>query len=196
MNTDDSEIKKEPEIEVEAEASDIEPTDEEGTVLSATQRLKDLREKLKKCEAEKQEYLTGWQRMKADTVNIRKREEERVKEMVQYANEGLIVDILPVLDSFDMARANKEAWEKVDQNWRTGIEYIQSQILKILENNNLKEINPIGQDYNPMDHEAIEMLPAKTEADDGKILEVINKGYKLGDRVVRPPKVKVGEFKK
>ena len=196
MNDPKQQKDEENDVIVEPEATDdVEPTDEEGAVLGATAKLKELLEKLKKCESEKSEYLTGWQRMKADTVNARKRDEERQKEMIQYANEGLILDLLPVLDSFEMAKANKEAWEKVDKNWRTGIEYIQSQILTILEKNNLKEINPIGQVYNALEHEAIEMLPAKDESEDGKVLLVINKGYKLGDRVIRPPKVKVGEWK-
>jgi len=183
-------------VTVEPEVSDIEPTDEEGTVLSAGLKLKDLRDKLKKCEMEKLETLAGWQRMKAETINARKRDEERQKEMILFANENLIMELLPVLDSFEMAKANKEAWEKVDKNWRVGIEYIQSQILGILAKNNLVEVNPAGLDYSPTEHEAIEMVEVKDEAQDGKIVEVVNKGYKLNNHVIRAPKVKVGEFKK
>ncbi len=172
---------------------DIVDTDEEGVERGAQAKLKDLRDKLKKCEAEKLDYLTGWQRTKADMVNARKRDEERQKELVKYANEELILDILPVLDSFDMARSNKEAWEKVDKNWRMGIEHIQSQILGILQKNGLIELNPLGADYSPLEQEAIEMVPAEDPKQDGKIVLVMNKGYKLGDRVIRPPKVKVGE---
>jgi len=182
-------------VTIDSEISDIEPTDEEGTALSAGQKLKDLRDKLKKCEAEKLETLAGWQRMKAETINARKRDEERQKEMILFANENLIMELLPVLDSFEMAKANKEAWEKVDKNWRVGIEYIQSQILAILAKNNLVEVNPIGADYSPTEHEAIEMVEVKDEAQDGKIIEVVNKGYKLNDHVIRAPKVKVGERK-
>lgn len=175
---------------------DIVDTNEEGIEKGAQAKLKDLRDKLKKCEAEKLDYLTGWQRTKADMVNARKRDEERQKELVKYANEELILDILPVLDSFDMARSNKEAWEKVDKNWRMGIEHIQSQILGILQKNGLTELNPLGADYSPLEQEAIEMVEVEEKAQDGKVVAVINKGYKLGDRVVRPPKVKVGEVKK
>jgi len=175
---------------------DIVDTNEEGIEKGAQAKLKDLRDKLKKCEAEKLDYLTGWQRTKADMVNARKRDEERQKELVKYANEELILDILPVLDSFDMARANKEAWEKVDKNWRMGIEHIQSQILGILQKNGLTELNHIGADYSPLEQEAIEMVEVSEKSQDGKVMSVINKGYKLGDRVVRPPKVKVGEVKK
>lgn len=197
MDTDKNNLKKDEEVTAESdlEVSDIEPTDEEGTVLSAGQKLKDLRDKLKKCEAEKQEHLTGWQRMKAETINARKRDEERQKEMILFANESLIMELLPVLDSFEMAKANKEAWEKVDKNWRTGVEYIQSQILGILARNNLVEVNPVGLDYSPTEHEAIEMVEVKDETQDGKIVEVVNKGYKLNEHVIRAPKVKVGERK-
>ncbi|MEI6345979.1 MAG: nucleotide exchange factor GrpE [bacterium] len=179
---------------------EIVDTNEEGIEKGAQAKLKDLRDKLKKCEAEKLDYLTGWQRTKADMVNARKRDEERQKELVKYANEELILDILPVLDSFDMARANKEAWEKVDKNWRMGIEHIQSQILGVLQKNGLTELNPLGAEYSPLEQEAIEMVEltndAAGKAQDGKVVAVINKGYRLGDRVVRPPKVKVGEVKK
>jgi molecular chaperone GrpE len=175
---------------------DVVDTNEEGIEKGAQAKLKDLRDKLKKCEAEKLDYLTGWQRTKADMVNARKRDEERQKELVKYANEELILDILPVLDSFDMARSNKEAWEKVDKNWRMGIEHIQSQILGILQKNGLTELNPLGADYSPLEQEAIEMVEVAEKSQDGKVVAVINKGYKLGDRVVRPPKVKVGEVKK
>ncbi len=178
------------------DVDDVIDTNEEGIEKGAQAKLKDLRDKLKKCEAEKLDYLTGWQRTKADMVNARKRDEERQKELVKYANEELILDILPVLDSFDMARSNKEAWEKVDKNWRMGIEHIQSQILGILQKNGLTELNPLGADYSPLEQEAIEMVPVEDAKQDGKVVLVMNKGYKLGDRVVRPPKVKVGEGKK
>lgn len=175
---------------------DIVDTNEEGIEKGAQAKLKDLRDKLKKCEAEKLDYLTGWQRTKADMVNARKRDEERQKELVKYANEELILDLLPVLDSFEMARANKEAWEKVDKNWRMGIEHIQTQILGILQKNGLVELNPVGAVYSPLEQEAIEMVSVSDAGQDGQVMAVINKGYKLGDRVIRPPKVKVGELKK
>ena len=192
--TDDTVV--ESEVTASEPTDDMVDTDEEGMEKGALAKLKDLREKLKKSDAQKLEYLTGWQRDKAEFVNARKRDQERQKELVKYANEELILDLLPVLDSFEMAKANTEAWEKVDKNWRVGVEYIQSQIIAILQKNGLTELNPIGADYSPLEQEAIEMLPVEDKDQDGKVVAVINKGYKLSDRVIRPPKVKVGEMRK
>jgi molecular chaperone GrpE len=157
---------------------------------SALETIKKLREKLKKAIAEKQEYLTGWQKDKAEFINARKRDDQDKKDFVRFANENLLAELFPVLDSFNMAMGNKEVWEKVDKNWRTGVEYIAAQLKKVLEEHGLKEIDPIGQKFDPMRDEAIE---------DGKesdiITTVVQKGYTLNGKIVKAPKVKVGEKK-
>lgn len=163
---------------------------------NAADAIKKLREKLKKAEAEKQEYLTGWQRAKADLVNARKRDEEDRKEFVKLANERLIEDLIPVLESFDMAMGNKEAWEKADKNWRIGVEYIYSQLTKALADNGLKEINPkIGEKFDHSKHEAASYEPVGDAKLDHTITGVVQKGYSLNGKLLRPPKVKVGEFR-
>jgi len=173
----------------------IESEDGEGNVLNAAAKLKELREKLKKSEAERLEYLSGWQRAKADLINARKRDEEDKKEFTKYANEDLIGEILTVLDSFDMAFANKEAWEKVDPNWRKGVEYIYSQLISTLERFGLKVIVPVGEKFDPNHHISIENVAVTDKSKDGMIVEVIQKGYEMNGKVIRAPKVKVGEFK-
>ena len=163
---------------------------------NAAAAIKKLREKLKEVEAEKQEYLVGWQRAKADSINARKREEAERTEFTKYANERLIDGLLPVLESFDMAMGNKEAWEKADKNWRIGVEYIYSQLKKALSDAGLEDINPVGQKFDHNRDEAAEHVPVTDTAEDHKIIAVVQKGYSLNGRVMRPPKVKVGEFKK
>lgn len=157
---------------------------------NAEETIKKLREKLKKALEEKQEYLTGWQKDKAEFINARKRDEQDKKDFVRFANENLLAELFPVLDSFNMAMGDKEVWEKVDKNWRMGVEYIANQLKKILEDNGLKEIDPIGKKFDPMRDEAIE---------DGKesdiITTVVQKGYELNGKIVKAPKVKVGEKK-
>jgi molecular chaperone GrpE len=136
MQDDQDDVTLEPEDEnnkqkspyMNNEGDEFIPDDGEGNIPATKDAVKDLREKLKKAIAEKQEYMDGWQRSKAEFINARKRDEESRKEIIKFANEGLLMDIVPVLDSFTMAFSNKEAWEKVDQNWRIGVEHIYSQL--------------------------------------------------------------------
>lgn len=163
---------------------------------NAAEAIKKLRAKLKATETEKQEYLIGWQRAKADSINARKREESERAEFTKFANERLIESLIPVLESFDMAMGNKDAWEKADKNWRVGVEYIASQLKKALSESGLEEINPVGQTFDHNRDEAAEHVPVTSASEDQKIVAVVQKGYSLNGRVMRPPKVKVGEFKK
>ncbi len=154
-----------------------------------------LKGKVKELEAKATEYLNGWQRDKADFLNLRKKDEEMKKGIVSLAKEDLITELIPVLDSFESAMKNKEAWEKVDQNWRIGVEYIASQLNQTLENNGLKKVYPLGQLFDHTRDEAIEMLATEDKSKDGVVVDVVQTGYMMGDRVIRPPKVKVGEYK-
>lgn len=170
--------------------------DGEGEEIDANpaNALKKLREKIKKLEREKEEYLTGWQKERAESVNIRKRAEEEKKLFAQYANEGLLSDIIPTLDNFDMAMKNKEVWATLPTVWTQGIEYIYSQLLSTLETYGVKKINKVGDVFDPKLHEALETVPTENEADDHKVIEVIQPGYILGEKPIRPAKVKIGEY--
>jgi len=163
---------------------------------NTTEAIKKLKEKLKKAENEKSEYLTGWQRAKADLINARKRDEEAHRELAKFANEGLIVELIPVLDSFEMAMKNKEAWDKVEKNWRVGVEYIAQQLKKVLEDNGLQELDPLGKSFDINIHEAVEHVPAGNKSDEGKIIEVVQKGYSLNGKVLKVPKVRVADAQK
>lgn len=158
--------------------------------------IKKLRAKLKKSQADAQEYLTGWQRAKADFVNARKRDEEERREFTKFSNERLIESLIPVLESFDLAIGNKEAWEKIDKNWRMGVEYIYSQLKNTLKDSGLEEVNPLGEKFDPARDEASEYVPVTEESQDHVVTQVIQKGYMLNSKQMRPPKVKVGEFKR
>lgn len=153
---------------------------------------KKLREKLRKCEAEKKEYLDGWQRMRADFANARKEDDNRRGEMIKFASEGLVEDMLPVLDSFGMAFGNREAWGKVDANWRTGVEYIYAQFFSVLEARGLQEIGTVGEKIDPRNHISIEGVPVSEQSMADTVVEVVQKGYRLHNKVIRPAKVKVG----
>jgi molecular chaperone GrpE len=150
---------------------------------------------LEKALAERDEYLAGWQRAKADFANYKKQTEATMKEFRVMATEGLVEELIPVLQSFEMAFANKEAWEKADKNWRAGVEYIYTQLKSTLDSNGLKEISPVGQTFDPSVHEAIKYEPAEDPSKAGKVVKVVETGYMLGSKLVKPAKVVVAEGK-
>ncbi len=168
--------------------------DEDGN-HSDTALIKKLRAKIKELEQKNEEYLTGWQKERADGINLRKRLEEEKNEFRKFAKEDITTELMAVLDSFDSAFKNKEAWEKVDENWRRGVEYIHSQLINVLGNHGVSVINPLGEQFDPQRDEAIENVPVENEEDDHKIVEVLSVGYKLQDKIIRAPKVKVGVYK-
>jgi len=128
-------------------------------------------------------------------VNARKRDEADHKEFVKFANERLIDGLIPVLDSFGLAMGNKEVWEKADKNWRIGVESIANQLRKALADAGLEEVDPVGQKFDPMRDEAAEYVPVDSESKNHMIIGVLQKGYNLNGRSMRPAKVRVGEFK-
>jgi molecular chaperone GrpE len=188
---------KDENIEKEETTDDVvfnENIDEDG-MDDPKATIKKLREKIKKLEEKNQEYLTGWQKERADSVNLRKRLEEEKKEFAKFAKEDITTELMTVLDSFESAFKNKEAWEKVDKNWRIGVEYIHTQLVNVLGNHGVSIISPLGEKFNPQRDEAMENVSVENGEDDGKIIEVVNIGYKLHNKIIRAPKVKVGEYK-
>lgn len=202
MNEDELKKDLEESLENDTESTEEEVDDvvfEDNTEVTGAdfnKKYAALKGKVKELEAKATEYLNGWQRDKADFINLRKKDEEAKKQVVAFAKEDLINELIPVLDSFESAMKNKEAWAKVEPNWRVGVEYIASQLDQTLLNNGLKKVYPLGAPFDHTRDEAIEMVPTEDESQDGVVLEVVQTGYMFGDRLVRPPKVKVGEFKK
>lgn len=189
---EEKEIVAEEALDTKEDTTYIDPVsfESEEDLESPALAMKKLREKLKVCEKEKKEYLDGWQRMRADFANVKKDEDTRRGEMIKFAAEGLVDDLIPVLDSFSMAFGNKEAWEKVDANWRKGVEYIYAQMYSVLESRGLTEIGKIGEKVDPRTHVAIEEIPTNSEKEEDTVSEVVQKGYRLHSKVIRPAKVK------
>lgn len=187
----DNNIDTEEEVTFEAETD----SDQAAPQKDLAEKVKKLKAELEAVKKEKQEYLDGWMRMKADMANLKSREEAERKEFIKFAKEGVVEEMLQVLQSFDMAFANKEAWGKVDANWRAGVEYIYKQFRDVLESHGLTELNPIGQTFDPVTSEAIVHVVVADEKQDHTVVEVVGKGYKLHDKVLKPARVKVGEYK-
>ena len=190
----DDEIKKEPEItEPEDEVVEFEFNDDGEEDLKKT--LKKLRADLKKAKREKEEYLTGLQKERADFANYKKQEDDRKINFSENLRERILNRFLSVMDSFHMAFDNKDAWEKVDPNWRKGVEYIYGQMNTIFEEYGVRPVGEAGEVFNPSIHQSIKVVATSKKEEDHKVASVIQKGYKLGERIMRPARVNVYEYK-
>ncbi len=197
MVDEDNKANGEVEIDTDPGDGDEDVTFEahaDGIEHDVKDRTEKLKAQIKDLQKKNAELLDAWQRDKADFINSKKRDEEDKKEFVKFAKADVIEELLSVLDSFESAFKNKEAWEKVDKNWRVGVEYIHSQLNNVLTAHGLKVINPLGELYNPKRDEAIENIPVDEKEKDNKILDVVQVGYELNGKEIRPPKVKVGHF--
>ncbi len=183
-------------IEKEEVGDDLEfvETDAMGDELKDKAKIKQLREDLKKVQAEASEHLTALQRSRADYVNLKKENDEIRTTVKQRTTESVIMDFLPVIDSFDMAMGNTDAWNAVDTNWRVGVEYIYNQLKTTLENHNVSAIDSVNIEFDPNLHEPMKTEETDDSEKDHKIVQIIQKGYKMGDKVIRPARVVVWKY--
>ncbi len=168
--------------------NEIVPEDLDDSVVAeehAGEQVKKLKEKVKAAEEKAREYLDSWQRAQAEFANIRKRDEEGKREFLKFAAADLVSQLMPVLDSFELSlpHGNKE------------LEAIYRQLVQILKANGVEEDDPKGHEFDPRKHESIGVVETSDQGEDGKILEVLSKGYILSGKIIRPAKVKIGEFK-
>ncbi len=141
-----------------------------------------------KLEKERDEYLDGWKRAKAELLNYKKDEAKRFEALLKFSNELLIKELLTVLDSFDLAIASSEK----DQKIQKGLFLIKSQLEDILNKNGLEKIKTeIGQPFNPEFQEALAKISSTQPVD--TIVEEIETGYILNGRVIRPARVKISK---
>ncbi|MEK7559772.1 MAG: nucleotide exchange factor GrpE [Patescibacteria group bacterium] len=163
---------------------DIEIVEEDE---SLKEKFKKIKDELNACKKEKEEYLAGWQRAKADFINYKKDEEKNREEFAKFASQSILYDFLRVLDSVDIALKHKE---------NNGIKEIKNQFLETLKRHGIEEINASsGERFNPAEHESITESEVEKSDLDGVVIEELQKGYKLFNRVLRPSKVKVGVYK-
>src|SRR3989344_2304370 len=161
---------------------------------SQAETIKKLRDKLKKCESEKIEYLTGWQKAKADFINLRKRDEDEKQIFTKFANVGLISELLSVLDNFEHAMRG-EGWDKLPAEWRKGLEFTINQLHLVLEKNGVSKISEVGVTFDTNIHEAVGTINVENKEEDHVVKVIFQTGYKINERVIRPAKVKIGEYK-
>lgn len=150
----------------------------------------DLEARLQKAEQTAQEHRDAWLRAVADGENIRKRAQTEVANAHKFALESFAAELLPVKDSLEAALAS----EKVTiESLKSGDELTLKQLRSALEKFNVVEVNPVGQKFDPHRHQAISMVDA--DADPNTVVQVLQKGYLLHDRVLRPALVTVAKPK-
>ncbi len=151
------------------------------------EKIKKLKEELKICQKERAENLAGWQRAQADFINYRRRQEEQMAEWSKMFGEGLIRDLLPVLDALDASISKSGNGGEGD-----GFKMIKDQLMRVLSQHGLTEIKTTDEQFNHDFHEAVEAVE-KEGLEEGKILEEVQKGYLLNGKVLRVAKVKVSK---
>lgn len=149
-----------------------------------------MEELLKKAELAAQEHHDAWLRAKAEGENIRRRAQEDITKASKFAVEKFADALLPVKDSLEAALANEN---QSAEALKSGVELTLRQLTSAFEKARLAEINPIGEKFDPHKHQAISQLDAPEGSEPNTVLTVLQKGYALHDRVVRPALVVVAK---
>jgi molecular chaperone GrpE len=175
----------------EQEANENTQVVEEAT--TETDELVSLKGELEKAKADAAANLDGWQRARAEFANYKKRQEIQNAELRNFATQGLLSKLLPVQDDFE--RASKTLPEGVSHmTWIEGVMLIHRKLQLLLESEGVKPIVVQPNDpFNPSVHEAISNDDAPEGIESGHIIEELQKGYKIGERVIRPTLVRVAK---
>jgi len=160
-----------------------------GEDLDLDDKLEDLRTSLEEMEAKKEEYLDGWQRSRAEFANYKKRILREQAEIHQVARGEVIKLYLDIADDLERALEKKPADGDGDI-WATGIKIIFQKLISRLESEGIRPMDALGQEFDPNFHEAI-MKEESIEHESGQIIEVMQEGYWIGEKVLRPAQVRV-----
>lgn len=155
-------------------------------------KLEKLKKEIKAKEDELKEMQDKYIRLSAEFDNYRKRTLKEKMDLTKYAGEDLLKDILPVIDDFERGMNNVKEGSDIEAI-KQGMELIQNKFKNFISQKGLKEIEALNQEFNMDLHEAITKIPAPEEKLKGKIVDVIEKGYYLNDKVIRFAKVVIGE---
>jgi len=162
-------------------------TDEVETEVTEVEDVEALKKALAEEKAKAEGYLAGWQRAQADFINYKRRSEQEKEEFGKFANSILMLSLLPILD--DLERAFASAPPRLAKlSWVDGVRLIEHKLRASLEAQGLSQIKALGEPFDPNLHEAVMHSKGK----EGMVIEELQKGYKLYDRVIRPAQVVVG----
>ncbi|SMB24853.1 Protein GrpE [Sterolibacterium denitrificans] len=149
-----------------------------------------LEEALRIAELKSQEHHDAWLRAKAETENVRRRAQEDIAKAHKFASEKFAIDLLTVKDSLEAALTNDN---QCLENLKSGVELTLRQLCAAFDKANLTELNPLGEKFDPNWHQAIGQLDAPEGVEPNHVVQVLQKGYALNDRVLRPALVMVAK---
>jgi molecular chaperone GrpE len=172
MDTEDDDVK--------IEAEDPEADEQ------ADAKVKKLRAELESARKEKQEYMDGWQRAKADYVNLLKRIESDSKTSETRGRIKAVETLLPAFDALERAKEQSEV--------PAGFAAIAKQLESAFTSLGLEEVGKVGEKFDPTYHEALGQDPVDTAETDDTLTAILEKGWKVGENVIRPAKVRVAHF--
>lgn len=165
----------------------IEPeTSDETGEVQPEEKIAKMREELSACRKDKQEYMDGWQRAKADYVNALKRFETDAKASEFRGKVKAVETLLPAFDALERSKEHSELPE--------GFLAIAKQLESAFAALGLEELGKVGERFDPAYHEALGQDKVETADEDGIITVILEKGWRVGDIVIRPAKVRVGHF--
>jgi molecular chaperone GrpE len=151
--------------------------------------LETLCKQLEEVRAKEAEYLDGWQRARAELSNARKRFQREQQGAYTNAKADMLLRLLPIIDDFERAFADLPD-ELTDHTWIQGIKLVQQKAQGILNQEGVKPIEAAGQEFDPLWHQAVTHEPSE-EVPEGQVIAEMQKGYSMGDRVLRPSMVRV-----
>lgn len=157
--------------------------------MSKEKKKKTKKEKIDK-DSKIKELTETLQRLQAEFENYKKRVDKEKQEFIRYAEEKLVVKLLSILDSFELALKNTTDKEKFIK----GVEMVFAQLYSVLESEGLKPIEALGKKFDPYNHEVL--MKAFSDKEEDKVIEEFQRGYTFNDRVIRHSKVKISQGKK
>lgn len=181
---------EQPELTVSADEAGAPEVNENKAAEHGTETMPSLEQLLKKAELDAAEHHDAWLRAKADAENIRKRAQIDVANAHKYAVENFSAELLAVMDSLEAALAVENA---TVENFKNGMELTRKQLATVFDKFNIKMINPTGAKFDPHLHQA--MCTVESDLAPNTVVQVMQKGYVLNDRVIRPALVSVSKAK-
>jgi molecular chaperone GrpE len=172
------------------EQNDTNPPEPQPAAASTAEVMPSLEESLKEAERKAQEHYDAWMYAKAESENIRRRATEDVSKAHKFAVERFANEMLAVKDSLEAGLAVETA---AVESFKSGMELTLKQLAGVFERFNISEINPVGEKLDPHRHQAIGMVDSDQPAN--TVVSVMQKGYALNDRVLRPAMVMVSKGK-